>query len=57
MCMSINKQLVSFQNYFDILDRLCQGRGYRKFPHCKRICGQLVAHQLWVVRTRYNLYI
>jgi len=30
-CQSINKQLANFQNYFGVLYRFCQGKGFKTF--------------------------
>ena len=39
--VSINKHILSFQNCFVFLSRLCQGKGWKTFSHFKRLLGEL----------------
>ena len=38
--VSVNKQLISCQNYLGVLSRLRQGKGYKTFSYFKSFCGQ-----------------
>jgi len=40
MCVSINKQLIIFQNYLGVASRLSHGKGSRTFLHFKCFRGQ-----------------
>jgi hypothetical protein len=33
--MCLHKLFISFQNYFDVISWLCQGKVYKTFPHLK----------------------
>ena len=40
MYISIDKQPIRFQNFFDIQSRLCQGKGQKTFSHFKYLHDQ-----------------
>jgi hypothetical protein len=46
---------MSVPNCFGILPWLCQGNSSQTFPHFRCLCGQHVAHELWLEHACFKL--